>query len=118
MKCLILWLLMVMCISDIEAQEREFKKENFPGKESRFKRALGAYLLGNSLFSEGENSYYLAKSAYQEAYSFNPNDALLNYHMGICYLKTAEKLKAKTFFTNDALLNNKVTPKINYYFGV
>jgi len=118
MKYLIVWFFIAMCISDIKAQEKEFIRDNFPGMGSRFNKALHAYLLGNSLFNEGENSYYLAKIAYLEAYSFNPNHALLNFNIGICYLKTADKLKAKTFFNNAFLLNFRINPKINYYFGV
>ena len=100
------------------AQEKEFKKENFPGKESQFNKIYQAYLRGNMLFSEGEGSYLLAKVEYEKAYAFNPANSLLNYNLGICYLKSPSKYKAKNLFINALQLNSRVDQKINYYLGI
>ncbi len=117
MKSLLIILSSVLCVSIVSAQDIAFKKENFPGKEKEFNQALQAYQNGNKYFNESEQNYYLAKLEYNKAYSFNPSCALLNYNLGICYLKTSEKFLAKFYFQSAYSLDKNVNPKINFYFA-
>ncbi|MGE0568951.1 MAG: hypothetical protein AB7O73_13505, partial [Bacteroidia bacterium] len=62
------------------------------------KKGYREYVLeGNYLLLE--ENYKLAMKSYQEAYKLDSNNALLNYNMGMCYLKIlTEKSKAEYHF--------------------
>lgn len=67
------------------AQNVDFIKENFPGRESEFKRAVQDYTLGNKYYDK--ELYLGAIEYFEKAYTFNPSNARLNYLLGDCYLK-------------------------------
>ncbi len=110
-------MLFISCVCFTNAQEVLFKKENFPGREQGFNKALQAYQNGDNYLGKPTPNFYLAKLEYMKAYDFNPSLALLNYQLGICYLNTSEKFLAKFYFQNAYSLNKNVHPKINFYFA-
>lgn len=69
-----------------EPKNVEFKSKNFPGREKAFQTALEAYQKGDYYFLRGPVYYPQALAQYLNAQQFNPNNADLNYQIGLCYL--------------------------------
>ena len=98
-------------------EKRYFEQQNFVGREGEFEKALEAFNNGNSLFLDGEENYLAAKIEYEKAYAFNPNNAMLNYNLGVCCLKSSDKFKAKPFFEKAFELHNTISNRIYFYFA-
>jgi len=70
-------------------QDVPFEKKYFADGKT-YKEAKKAFDNGNLFFSKGQ--YLQAIDEYTKAYNLNPNNALLNFKMGVAYLKyNAEK---------------------------
>ncbi|MBI4947165.1 MAG: hypothetical protein HY840_12290 [Bacteroidetes bacterium] len=83
----------------IEAEETmEFSEENFPNDKDGLKEAKRNIEEGDDFFDKsqknGLNLYSSALPFYLKANIFNPNNALLNYKIGVCYLNSDSKDKA------------------------
>lgn len=76
------------CIS-LNAQDTPFKKKALPANldKKEFRKAKKGLRKGNRAFKKGSGLYARALENYDVAYRINPNNAELNYKMGICYLK-------------------------------
>lgn len=96
------------------AQDVEFSKSNFPGKEKEFKEARNNITVGNRYYEMGKGMYITALSNFLKAQSLNPNNAELNYLIGMCYLNTVEKPKSIEYFEKSLLLNPSKFPDIKY----
>ena len=103
------------------AQNVEFDKANFPNDKSGFKDARrnleDGDVLFNRSFNENANVYDQALELYLKANAFNPNNGLLNYKIGVCYLNSAWKDKALTHLEKAFKLNPHVGTNIHYYLG-
>lgn len=75
---------LVMSYSAI-AQNVEFKSSNFPGDKAGFKEAMTNYRKGMKYFEMGPNHFDEALDYCLKAETFNPNEANLNYHIGVIY---------------------------------
>ncbi|MCC7302928.1 MAG: OmpA family protein [Bacteroidia bacterium] len=132
----ILAFVFILCgVLGYSQQNVEFKKENFKDKKDQLKEAVRNLEEGDPHFQEGMNflkKYYkgedqaegyvgayvsMALPFYLKAQDFNPNNALLNYKIGFCYLYSPFKWKALPFFENAVKLNPQVVPDINYYIA-
>ncbi|MFP5471706.1 MAG: OmpA family protein [Bacteroidia bacterium] len=100
------------------AQNIEFTKENFPDRKKEMKEALDWIEMGDYYLAQEWPNYVLGRQNYQRAYDFNPNNALLNYKMGICVLKDFDKITAIDYFTKAFKLNPAVEKDIHFYLGV
>jgi tetratricopeptide (TPR) repeat protein len=78
----------------LEAQNVEFLKTNFRGKEKEFKEAKNQLSNGNKFFELGPGMYLNALDYYLKANKFNPDNAELNFKIGLCYLNTVQKTKS------------------------
>lgn len=89
----IISVLIIIVISiSVNAQNVEFDKKNFKDKKG-FKEAISNLREGDNHYSQGRTR--MCQNAlvfYSKAYDFNPENALLNYKMGNCYLKTNPSL--------------------------
>lgn len=94
----------------------EFKKENFLSNLSGLALAEKDIKAGNDAFEE--SLFRIALQNYLRANDFNPNDALLNYKIGVCYLNSSFKSKAKNHLEKALSLKSDVAPDIHYYLGV
>ena len=95
---LINFLLLRFCFN-LNAQNVEFKKENFPDRKKELRKAILEIEEGNKSYELGKGMYYLdAIKHYIKANNFNPNNALLNYKIGNCYLNTIQKTNSIAFF--------------------
>ncbi len=103
------------------AQSVEFEKANFPNDKSGLKEAKRSIDDADNYFDisqkGGFSLYGVALPLYLKAYNFNPNNALLNYKIGICYLKSAYKQKAQAFLEKAYKLSPSVETNIHNYLG-
>ncbi len=116
-KFLFIWILIFHTNTFLLAQESpHIFKDVFrmPNKKG-FHQAWRAVMLGDKFYNEKTRGGYLyALENYKIAYAYNPNNAALNYKIGVCYLKTVYKDSA-LFFLKKAY---KINPKIvtDYYW--
>ena len=111
----------VFSISFISAQNKNvaFDKDNF-SKEQRdaLKEAVKYIEGGDYLMRFGSGRYRDALNDYEKAQEFNPNNALLNYKIGKCYLQgTNDKLKSIDYFEKAYTLDPNVHSEILYLLG-
>lgn len=99
------------------AQNVEFTKENFQEDKDALSIAKKDIATADVFYIRGTKYYKEAIPYYVAANQFNPNNALLNYKLGKCYLYSNFKLKAIPHLEKALFLNPKIDPKIHYYLG-
>ncbi len=114
----ILYILSIIFTANVYAQNVEFTKENFKEDKDGLKEAKKNLEKGDEFFAlatvfykQALDSYYLA------AQKFNPNNAMLNYKIGKCYLYSNYKLKSIPFLEKSIQLNPAVDPQVHYLLG-
>jgi len=95
----------------------EFDKSSFPTRKDALKEALNDIKIGDGFYDMGFGYYSLALPQYMKAYAFNPNNALLNFKIGECYLAGDDKQKSIRYYQKAVKLNYKVSPDIHYKLG-
>jgi outer membrane protein OmpA-like peptidoglycan-associated protein len=100
------------------SQNIEFSKENFKDRKDELKAALKDIEKGDEFMNL--ESYYFKNAIpyYLNAYKLNPNNAVLNYHLGKAYLFSNFKDKAIEYLVKAIQLNPQVAPDINLYLGM
>lgn len=94
----IIYILSIIISSSAVAQNVEFTKDNFKADKDGLKEAKDNLEKGDALFEMATVYYKQALDPYYlAAYKFNPNNALLNYKVGKCYLYSNYKLKSIAF---------------------
>jgi len=131
-----IFILFTLIIHQLFAQQKnvEFTKENFKGVDG-FKDAKSAIRDGDNFYEEAlpilkdafKGNYDLfqqvggllsqAITHYLDANKFNPNNAQLNYKIGVCYVYSRFKSKALSYFEKAYALDPNVAPEIHYYLG-
>ncbi len=101
------------------AQNVEFEKENFEFKDNKdeFKAAKKALQQGNDIFENGSDFYDQALPFFYKAQKFNPNNAMLNYKIGVCLLSSIYKINCITYFEKAFELNPGIDPRIHFMLG-
>ena len=95
---------------DIRIKRRNFKLENKEG----FREAWKSRREADNYFEEGIGFFDKALEHYKEAYNYNPDNAALNYKMGVCYLSLRKNKKAITAFNKALSLDEEVAIDIFY----
>lgn len=114
----IIFLFCFLQFSGAFAQNIEFEKENFPGQKDQLKEAKRNIEEGDYFYDmQQPGKFKFALERYLKAQEFNPNNALLNYKLGICYLYSNFKIKCKPHFEKAFQLDPMVAPDIHYYLG-
>ncbi len=93
------------------SQNVDFKKQNFKTPKD-YELALKALEDGDNAFFVGDFEKALPK--YEDAQKLNPNNAVLNFKIGACYLKTGETKTSMPYFEKAKSLDPKVDPKIDF----
>ncbi len=115
---ILLLLINLFFILNISAQNIEFTKDAFPGNKKGLKKALKEIKKGDEYFYHNIRGLDLiALQYYLNAYKFNPNNALLNYKIGSCYINTHFKFKSLPYFLKARELNAEVSTDIIYQIG-
>ncbi|OFX72453.1 MAG: hypothetical protein A2X12_02045 [Bacteroidetes bacterium GWE2_29_8] len=99
------------------AQNIEFDKASFPNKKDELKQALRDIEAGDKFYEIGMHKFRDALPFYLKANNFNPNNAVLNYKIGLCYLTTNTKSMAIKFIEKSLELNKNATLDANYHLG-
>lgn len=111
----------------LSAQNVEFKAANFKDDKEGLKKATDAIKTGDEFFgianeaifavkSPGLN-YDLARQQYQIAQDFNPNNALVNYKMGVCYANSSDREKAISYLYKANDLDPECDPFMKFYYA-
>jgi tetratricopeptide (TPR) repeat protein len=114
----IVTLLVLFISANSFAQNIEFTKDNFKDNKEELKEAKKNIEKGDELFALATVYYKQALDPYYlAAQKFNPNNALLNYKIGKCYLYSNYKLKSIPYLEKALELNAAVDPQIHYLLG-
>jgi len=113
-KSIITLKLLLVFLSFSKAQNIEFTKENFKDKPDGLKEALKQIKTGDGFYEEGFTKYRFALPYYLKANEFNPNDALLNYKIGNCYLHSNFRTKALPYLEKVLTLKPYVATDVHY----
>lgn len=117
MKKIFIFIFSVICLNSF-AQNVEFDKQNFPGQKDLFKQALNNLEEGDRFYEAGGGMYSVALDYFLKAHSFNPNNALLNFKIGNCYLNTSQRINSIKFFEKAIQLNAYVDQEARYKLGL
>ncbi len=110
---------LVTAQGNVEIKKKKFKIE---GKKEGFRDAWKRIGVGDQAYEEaiGEGLYGAfdyALNHYIEANRYNPNNAGLNYKIGVCYLYTDKIDQAIKYLQRAYELRNDVSPDILYMLG-
>lgn len=107
-------LLCFITLSSYAQENIPFEKEYFKGRKKEFKTALKEFKKGEHLYNHGISQYKNAIKHYLNAYEVNPDNALLNYRLGVCYITTIHKLESVKYFDKAYELDPNVSTDILY----
>ncbi|OYT11186.1 MAG: hypothetical protein B6I18_05155 [Bacteroidetes bacterium 4572_112] len=116
-KIIILLFVFIIPMVGVSQKNVEFLKSNFKNDKKGLKEAVLNFQDGDSYYEESENAAKVALEYYLKANAFNPNNALLNYKIGLCYLKVFPASKAITYIEKAKKLDPEVDSKIDYSYG-
>ena len=78
----------LLSLMQAKCQDVEFKKKNFSDSNG-FDQAISNIKKGDGFFAKNKKwLYQQALECYLKANEFNPNNAILNFKIGICYFPT------------------------------
>ncbi len=119
MKKYNLLFILVFSFSFLVGQNVAFEKENFPNDKDGLKSALKNIKEGDRIFDEDDRIYFnLAIPFYQAANDFNPDNAELNYKLGVCYLFSTKKRECLSYLKRSYELQPNFDPyNIHYLLG-
>lgn len=100
------------------AQDVPFREGSFPGSASDLNNALTHIKTGDDYFYQENPLYKLALISYEKAHKLNPENALLNFKIGVCYLHAMDKYKALPFLEKAQRLNPACDAELLYYLGM
>jgi len=109
------------------SQNIEFKSSNFKENKEELKVATAKIEQADELMNAGFEilntnedhslSFEKALDLYQEANTFNPDNAELNFKIGKCMLQTSQKTESIPFLEKALKLDPEVDNEIYYYLG-
>lgn len=115
--CFVL-LMTASTFSVIAQQNVPFDKSHFPDQKTDLKAAEKSIKEGDKIMAEGNESYYNeAIPFYELAHDFNPDNAYLNFRLGVCYLHSLNKTRCLRYFEKAQTLDRNVDPFINFYLA-
>ncbi len=112
----------------LSAQNVEFKRKNFKDDVDGFKNATDAISKGEVFFTQGSTAIFEVKDPglffikalkqFEIAQNLNPNNALNNYRIGVCYIHSTSPYKAIPYLYKANELNPECDPFLYYYLGL
>jgi len=110
---------LIFSIQVLQAQDgvRILKKEFKTEQKEGFKEAWESVKAGDTYFEQGKGTMVLARDHYLFANQYNPDNAALNYRIGVCYLYTDDKYEAIKYLVRAYELNPSVNYDIRYLLG-
>ena len=107
-------ILLIVGFNTANAQSTEFTKYNFPNNKDQLSTALDQIKTGDKLYNQGPGMYKLAIAEYLKANKFNPNNSLLNYKIGRCYLYDNDKTEAIKYLEKAYEIDQRISLNIEY----
>jgi outer membrane protein OmpA-like peptidoglycan-associated protein/tetratricopeptide (TPR) repeat protein len=108
-------------------QNVEFKASNFKDKKEELKAAEAAIEAGDASYKTANDALFLvqdygdnykrALKEYEKAQKFNPNNAQLNFRIGVCHANSTDPEKSIPYFEKARQLDPACDPFLNYYLG-
>lgn len=99
-------------------QDIPFDKSHFPDQKDGLKEAVKAMKEGDRIMGEGVEAYFSeAIPYYERAHDFNPDNANLNFRLGVCYLHSLNKSRCLRYFEKAYELDSRVDPFVHFYLG-
>lgn len=108
---------LLLSTTGVFAQGIEFDKKNFENDKDGLKVAKDNIKEGDELYEKGPMFYKEAIPFYEKANTFNPDNALLNYKLGECYLFSVFKSKAMPHLEKALKLDPNINPTVHFYLG-
>lgn len=109
------------------AQNVEFKSANFKDDKDGFKKAMDDIKAGDEFFTLGNDAVFavqspgmnfeLARQEFEKAQKFNPNNAELNYKIGVCHANSSYTEKCIPYLKTAYKLDPLCNPFLDYYYG-
>ena len=109
------------------SQNVDFKAGNFKDDKDGLKKATDAIKKGDEFFATANEAifqvqspglnYALALQEYMIAQKFNPNNAQLNYKIGVCHANSTDPFKSIEYISKAISLDPNCDPFLNYYKG-
>ncbi|PKP22916.1 MAG: hypothetical protein CVU05_01860 [Bacteroidetes bacterium HGW-Bacteroidetes-21] len=93
------------------SQEVEISKTDIPNKDD-YKKAKTELKAAEELYLMGRGGYRRALDHYLEVHRLVPNNALLNYKIGNCYLYSIQKPKCLEYYEKAFKVNPGIAPDI------
>lgn len=115
---IILFILLLFFPFFSSGQDVPFEAGKFPGSQAALNNALLNIKTGDDYFYQEEPLYKLALISYEKAYKLNPDNALLNFKIGVCHLNATDKFKALPFLEKAYNLNPHCDTELLYYLGM
>lgn len=114
----ILYIIAILFSANAFSQNIEFEKANFKDDKDGLREAKKNIDKGDEFFAMATVYYKQALDPYYlAAQKFNPNNALLNYKIGKCYLYSNYKLKSIPYLEKAIQLNSAVDPQAHFLLG-
>lgn len=95
----------------------KIKRSEYKIIDVGFKDAWKAVKAGNAFILDGPGTYREARKNYLKAYRYNPNNAELNYMIGISYLFTDDKFESIKYLKKAYKAKPDVSPDIRLMLG-
>lgn len=109
------------------AQNVEFKSANFKDDKEGLKKANDAIKKGEEFLKIGNEalfavqdlglSFKQAHLQFEIAQNFNPNNAELNFNIGVCLANSTDPSRCIPYFKKAEQLDPKCNPFLSYYLG-
>lgn len=128
MKNIVTTLITILIFGHSFAQNVDFKSSNFKDDKEGLKEATDAIKTGDEAFELGNEAVFLVKDPsehyekalkhYLIAQKFNPENGLLNYKIGVCYLNSPYSYKGISYIQKANKLDPACDNFMKYYLGV
>ena len=99
---------------DVKISNKTFKT----GISTGFKEAWDSVKEGDRSYKGGLGTYPMARDHYLYAHQYNPDNAALNYKLGVCYLFTDNKYKAINYLLRAYTIDHQVSGDIHLLLGM
>ena len=99
---------------DVKIHSNLFKT----GISTGFKEAWESVKEGDRYYKQGLGTYNMARDHYLYANQYNPENAALNYKLGVCYLFTDNKYEAIEYLHHAYTLDPEVSGDIHLLLGM
>ena len=112
LKYIIIGLALIFA-NNVIAQEFELNKDDFPNKDN-YKIAKDYHKQAEAFYALGRAQFPKALELYLKILRMLPNNAILNYRIGNCYLYSIQKVKCIEYYKKAYETNPNVAPDILY----